>query len=168
MNKWICGGALALGLVALWPSGRPEAADPHVFRFQAQWNVNPDGSDCDTPNSSLALFINASDVDVVQFDYQFNLDPCNPTSPLQRFTGAGQLDISGNQTRLFVEGTLTLFADGRQVDVDLMLRKTGDLPDPGPGEKLVSATARGEVILDGEDLTGGLPSTTAQISRSRS
>jgi hypothetical protein len=164
-NKWVLGGVLAVGLVAVWPIGKPEAASP-VFRFEAVRNVNPDGSDCDTPNSSLALFINESDVDVVQFDYGFNLEPCDPSSPFQRVTGFAPLEISGNHRRLFVAGTITL-ADGREVEVDLKLLKTGCLPAPGPGEKLVSATATGEVILDGEDLTGGEPSTSAEISRSK-
>jgi hypothetical protein len=163
MNNRIRMAALVVGMMALWPTAPIEAASPHVFRFQAQWVVNPNG-DCGTPHSVLFLNSTQADVDVVELTYQFTSDPC--TVPLQIVQGTGQVDISGNLSKLFVEGTLS--SSSGDVDIDLTLKKTGNLPDPGPGQKAVSATARGEVVLDGEDLTGGQPSTSAQITRSRS
>ncbi len=166
MSQWIARGALALGLVAVWPTVHLQAGNPHVFRFEAEWQSNADGGDCDSPASVLSLVSSQADVDVVVFVHQINLDPCNPTSPLQTAQGTGQVEIRGNQAHLFVEGTLAVGDDG-EVNIDLKLRKTGNLPDPLPGEKLWSARAEGEVVLDGTNLTGGRPSTRAQISRSK-
>jgi hypothetical protein len=156
--------AMALGLMGLWPTIQLGAANPHVFRFQATWVVNPDGT-CGVPHSTLFLGSTAADGDVVDFTYQFTPDPC--TTTLQIVPGVGQVEISGNQAHLRVQGTIST-SDERPVQIDLTLRKSRNLPDPGPGEKLWSATARGTVILDGTDLTGGQPSTTAQIRRSPS
>jgi hypothetical protein len=164
MNRRLGWAAIAVGLITGWPAAPLDAASPHVFRFQAQWVINPDGI-CGTPHSTLFLTIPAADVNVVSFTYQFTPDPC--TTNLEIISGGGLVDVRGNLTRLEVDGTIP--ADGdRQVTIDLTLRKTGNLPDPGPGEKAVSASARGEVILDGTDLTGGQPSTSAQITRSKS
>jgi hypothetical protein len=159
--------ALVLGLTALWPAANLEAGNPHVFRFQAEWLDNADGSDCDRPATSLSLVSSQADVDVVSFVYQFNLEPCDPASPLETVQATGQVEIRGNLARLFVEGDIPT-SDAREVTIDLCLRKTGNLPDPAPGEKEVSAKARGQVILDGVDLTGGRSSTSARITRSRS
>ena len=84
---------------------------------------------------------------------------------LQDVQAFGQVETRGNLARLFVEGTIST-SDDRPVDIDLSLRKIANLPDPGPGQKAVSASARGTVILDGVDLTGGQPSTSGEITRS--
>jgi hypothetical protein len=167
MKKTIGIGALAVALVALWPTTGLEAASKQVFRFQAEWNVNPDGSQCDVRNSALSLSSSQADTNVVFFVYQVNLHPCDPNSPLQIFQGVGPVTITGNQSHLAVQGTI-FTSDERPVQINLRLRKTGNLPDPAPGEKLVSACATGQVIFGGTDLTGGVPSTRAQISKSKS
>jgi len=166
MYKAIRIAALVLGLVALGPTGSREArAAKQILRFQAVWSVNPNG-DCGQPNSALSLASSQADIDIVFFSYFFISDPCSPTPVVIFVQGVGPVSISGNQTRLFVDGTIQT-PDGRPVNIDLTLQKTGNLADPGPGEKLVSASATGEVVLDGQDLTGGAPSTTAQISKSK-
>jgi hypothetical protein len=164
--KAIPAGALALALLALWPGTPPEAANPHVFRFFAQWSDNADGTDCSRPASQLTLFSTQADVDVAEFSYFFNADPCNPESGGEFAQGSGLVDVNGNLAHLSVQGSIP--SGERVVDVDLTLRKTGNLPDPAPGEKAVRASASGRVILDGNDLTAGRPSTTATITRSKS
>jgi hypothetical protein len=163
MNNRIRLAALVLALIALWPTAPIEAANPHVFRFQAIWAVNPD-AECGKPYSQLFLNSTQADVDVVEINYIALPDPCGPGQPI--VIGSGLVDIRGNLSKLFVEGTIP--SSGGDVAIDLVLRKTGNLPDPGPGEKAVSATARGTVILNGVDLTGGKPSTSAFIRRSNS
>jgi hypothetical protein len=160
-------GALALALLGLVPASQSEAKG-HVFRFQAEWRKDP-VQECG-PQVVLSLFSSQADIDVVSISYQNIPDTC--TGIGARFvSGTGTVTITGNQAHLSVEGSIAVTSnDGSTgvVDLDLTLRKTGNLPDPTPGEKLVSASACGEVILDGqEDLTAGQRSTTAQISKSK-
>jgi hypothetical protein len=164
--KAICTGALALALLSLLPGPSLEAASPHVFRFFAQWSDNADGADCTRSAFQLTVFSTQADVDVAEFNFFSNDDPCNPESGGEFAQGSGLVEVNGNLARLSVQGTIP--SGDREVDVDLTLRKTGNLPDPAPGEKAVSASARGTVILDGNDLTRGRASTTATITRSKS
>jgi hypothetical protein len=152
----------ALGLFALWPSVRAEAKQ--VFRFQAEWRQDPT-VDCG-PQTVLSLVSSQADVGVVSLSY-FNIANTCTGEGFQFVTGTGTVDVSGNQTTLFVNGELTA-SDGRPITIDLELHKLKNLPDSTKGEKMVSATASGEVILGEQDLTGGQASTSASITRSKS
>jgi hypothetical protein len=154
--------ALALGFVTLG-SSISEARPKKVLRFEGEWRVNPSG-ECEKPHSTLAIVSSLADVSLVSFSYFSTSDPC--TVPGKLVTGTGKVTIEGNLARLRVAGTIVTF-DGRPIEIDINLRKTGNLPDPQPGVQAVSARTTGEILLDGEDLTQGKRNTSGQITRSR-
>lgn len=160
IKGWTGIGVAALGLLALWPGSRAEAKQ--VFRFQAEWRQDP-VVDCG-PQTVLSLGSTAADVGVVTLSY-FHVDNSCTGDGVQFVNGNGTVSITGNQAHLFVEGEID--GGGRPIAIDLELRKIKNLPDTTPGEKLVSASAAGDVILDGQDLTGGQPSTSATITKSK-
>jgi hypothetical protein len=161
IKGWSGIGVAALGLLALWPASGAEAKQ--VFRFQAEWRHDP-VVNCG-PQTLLSLVSTAADVGVVTFTY-FNITNTCTGEGFLSVGGTGTVSITGNQTHLFVEGVID--TSHGPVAIDLDLRKLRNLPDSTPGEKMVSATADGEVILEGQDLTGCEPSTSATITRSRS
>jgi hypothetical protein len=143
INRTIRIGMLALALCSFAAAAEAK----NVYRFSAQWSSNADGSDCSHPNFVLLLQSTAADIDVVSFTYQA-FDVCNG---FRIVTGSGTASITGNQNKLHVDGVLPL-SGGGDVDVDVDIRKT---------------IATGTVILNGVDLTGGQPSTTASITKSK-
>jgi hypothetical protein len=161
INRRLGIAVAALGLLALWPASHAEAKQ--VFRFQAEWRQDPT-VECG-PQKVLSLSSFPADVNVVSFSY-FNIANTCTGEGFQFVTGSGTVDISGNLNHLSVTGEI--FGNGQPIAIDLDLHKVANLPDNTKGEKMVSATAEGTVILDGQDLTGGQPSTTASITRSKS
>ena len=150
----------ALGLLALWPASPAEAKQ--IFRFQAEWRQDPT-VECG-PQKLLSLSSFQADVDVVSFTY-FNIANTCTGEGFQFVTGSGAVNVSGSLNQLSVTGEI--FGNGQPITIDLQLDKVASLPDSTQGEKMVSATAQGTVLLDGQDLTGGLTSTTASITRSK-
>jgi hypothetical protein len=158
---------ILLGVLALTPSFAGAAEAKQIFRVHAQWLSNADGADCDKPASVLQVDSTEADVNVLAFVYQVATGFCGRPGEVptfQIFSGSGTVSLTGNQTKISVVGTLPL-GGGGEVDVDLFLRKTGNLPD-GAGQKTVSAVATGTIILNGQDLTAGQPSTFASIVKS--
>jgi hypothetical protein len=160
INRHIGIGLAALGLLALGPTPRAEAKQ--IFRFQAEWRQDPT-VECG-PQKVLSLASFASDVDVVSFTY-FNIANTCTGEGFQFVSGAGTVSTSGNLNHLVVTGDI--FSSGGPVSIDLELTKVAKLPDSAQGEKMVSATAEGQILLGGQDLTAGEPSTTASITRSK-
>ncbi len=152
----------AMALLALWPAPRAQAKQ--VFRFRAEWRQDPT-VECG-PQKVVSLVSFESDVDVVSFSY-FNIANTCTGEGFQQVTGTGTVNVSGNLNHLSVNGDIAT-SDGGSAAIDLDLTKVANLPDSNKGEKRVSATARGEIILGGQDVTGGQPSTSASITRSKS
>ena len=152
------------GLIVAVLGGMSGAAigKPPVFRAVATWTVNPP-EPCGA-FSTVQVRSTQADVDVIELTYQFG-NTCDNSFHIVQATGAGTID--GNLNHLRIVATIAT-SDERPVDVDLTLKKTKDLSDKGPGEKTVSARATGTVILDGVDLTGGVPTNDATITRSKS
>jgi hypothetical protein len=160
MNRRMGIAVAALGLLALGSTSRAEAKQ--VFRFQAEWRQDPT-VECG-PQKLLSLVSSQADVGVVSFSYFNILNTCTGEG-FQFVSGSGTVDISGNLNHLSVSGEIS--ANGQPVTIDLDLNKLGKA-DSSNGDRTVSATAQGEVILNGQDVTGGQPSTTASITRSKS
>jgi hypothetical protein len=155
-------GLVALALLALWPTSHAAAAQ--TFRFQAEWRQDPT-TECG-PQKVISLVSFQADPSTVSFTY-FNIANTCTGEGFQFVTGVGTVQVSGNLNHLFVEGDIS-GSNGSPIAIDLTLRKVATLPDTPKGEKAVSATAEGEIVLDGQDITGGQPSTSASITRSKS
>lgn len=160
MKRHLGMGVLALGLLAV---GVPRAEAKQVFRFQAEWRQDPT-QECG-PQKVLSISSFAADASTVSLSY-FNIANTCTGEGFQFVTGQGTVSISGNLNHLSVDGQI--FSSGGPIDISLDLTKVAKLPDSPKGEKAVSASAEGEVILNGQDTTGGTPSTTASITRSKS
>jgi hypothetical protein len=157
MIKHLVSGALVLtlGAVGLAPEARGK---PPVFRGSATWTVDPP-SPCGA-FSSLLVQSTQADANVIEVVYQAG-NTCDGSFAIVQATGTGV--VTGNINRLRIEALIAT-SDERPVDIDLTLNRTRDLSD----EKVVSARATGTVLLDGVDLTGGVPATSATITRSKS
>ena len=166
MNRTIRIGMLALALCSF---ALPADAK-QVFRFTAQWGSNADGANCDLPAISLIVFSFQADASTAFFDYSVVTGFCGRPGDVldfQRFTGPGTVSVTGNQTKLHVTGTFLLSGEAGEAEIDLTLRKTGNLPDSG-GDKVVSAVASGAVLLNGQNINAALPFTSGTITRSKS
>jgi hypothetical protein len=153
-------GVLALGLLAV---GAPRAEAKQVFRFQAEWRQDPT-QECG-PQKVLSISSFAADASTVSLTY-FNINNTCTGEGFQFVTGQGTVSISGNLNHLSVDGQIS--SSSGPIDISLDLTKVANLPDTPQGEKAVSASAEGEVIVTGQDATGGQPSTSASITRSKS
>jgi hypothetical protein len=163
MIKHIGHAALVLALVTFGPSPKAHAKSHAVFKGSAQWTVNaPDLPACGK-FSTLLVHSTAADDDIVEVIYQAG-NTCDNT--FQSLQGSGTATLSGNLKLLTIEGTIP--TSGGPVDVDITLKRTKDLSENGPDEKVVSARAKGTVILGGQDLTDHAPTTDATITKTKS
>jgi hypothetical protein len=156
--------ALALGFVVVGSVPSSEAVQPQknkAMRGSAQWTTDPP-SPCG-PFSALLVHSTQGDADVVEIIYQSG-DTCQGT--FTSLQGRGLPAVDGNINKLTMNGSVPA-DDGRVFEVNLTLTRTRDFDNNGPSERVVSASARGTVILDGMDLTGGVPTTNATISKSK-
>jgi hypothetical protein len=138
----------------------PAHARPPTLKGSATWTVNapePCGA-----FSTLVVHTTEADVDVIEVLYQFG-NSCDGSFHFLQGSAAGT--VSGNLNRLTLEASVPT-GDGRTFAVDVTLQKRkGGNPPPPPGEKVVSARASGTVVLDGANLTGGVPTDDAVIRR---
>jgi hypothetical protein len=157
MIKTIRIGMLALALCSF----AAVAEAKNVYRFKAEWNSNSDGANCDQPAITLALSSLQVDATFVTFDYFFITGFCGRPGDVldfNHFTGTGTVSITGNQNKLHVDGVIPV-QNGGQLDVDIEVGKT-----VARGPVILSGTG---TVFDGRDLTGGQPSTTASITKSK-
>jgi hypothetical protein len=168
MIRFTAVAVMAFALVAIGPTTSIEAAPSakddcksHVMRGAAQWTKDP--ADPCGPFSTLVVHSTQADIDVVEILYQSGNTCLGTFSFVQ---GSGLVSVNGNLHRLTFRGTIPL-NDGRTAAVDLTLTSTKESDTKDKSDRTVSASARGTVILDGVDLTGGVSTTNATISRSK-
>jgi hypothetical protein len=161
--------ALVFALVAVGPTPGVEAAPvakgdctSHAMTGSAQWTrTAPDPCG---PFSTLLVHSTQGDIDVVEVIYQAG-DSC-PGGTFLSVQGSGLVSVTGNLHRLTIRGAIPV-GDGRTVAVDLTLITSKEADAKDKSNRTVDASARGTVILDGMELTGGVPTTDAFISRSK-
>jgi hypothetical protein len=133
-----------------------------VLRVQSQWTTDPPDAGCG-PFSTLFVQSSQADTDVLFVVYQAGNTCDNSFHSVQ---GSGLVTVSGNIHQVTVTGNIPL-SDGTTGSVNLSFTQTPDSEDKNMGNRTVSAVAQGTVILDGSDATGGVPTTNAQISRTK-
>ena len=156
--------ALALFLIERAPFAQAapqQTCNGHAFRGSAQWTQDPPAPDCG-PFHTLLVHTTQADPNVVEVIYQFG-NTCD--NSFSNVFGTGLATVSGNLKSLNMSGTIAT-SDGRSFIVNVTL--TGDVvTDRTDRDRTVSATAQGTVLLDGTDITGGVPTTNASITRSK-
>jgi hypothetical protein len=169
MIKFARIAVFTLGLAAVGSVPNSEAAPPqakacrgHVFRGSAQWTQDPPSDQCG-PFSALLVHSTQADSNVVEVIYQFG-DTCNNTFGM--VFGTGQASVNGDLKRLTMSATVST-SDERSIAVNVTLTGTRGSKEQSGDERTVSASASGTVILDGVNLTGGVTTTNATISRSK-
>jgi hypothetical protein len=152
--------AVAFTLVASLFSARGQA-DPPTLTGTAIWFFDSAAS-CG-PFAALLVESTRADTDEINVVYESG-NSCDGS--VQDVQASGPGTVNGNINRLRMVGTIPT-GDGRTIKVDVSLTRTKG-KGPKDDDKDVTAQATGTVILDGADLTRGIPTDEAFISKSKS
>ena len=163
MNMHLGIVALALGLTVAVGAGTPPvgAANGGRASGQAQWTTDPPPDPSCGPFHTL--LVQGTEADgTAQVVYQFG-DTCDDSFHILQ--GSALATVNGNLNKLTISGAIPVQGDeGRAFLVNVTLHRTGRPGGGGAGGRTVSASASGTVILDGTDVTGGVPTSNATIS----